>query len=258
MPDLLYEKKDHYAIFTMNRPDRLNALGGAMQLELEEAMEDFTADVEMRVGILTGAGDRAFSAGADLKEMAASSGQQMSPRAGSSVLESVFPFSYHPKPFIAAINGYAIGGGMERAMSCDIRIAADHAQFGLLEIKRGILAGYGIHNLSRLIPYGEAMYILLSGDLISAEEAKRIGFVHSVVQKEQLMNEAVRIAEMIAANAPLSLRGTKAVANYWRHFNIGESTRWVSWVNEVVLSSEDAKEGPGAFAEKRQPVWKGR
>lgn len=257
MPDLLYEKKDHYAIFTMNRPDRLNALGGTMQQELDEAMQDFTADVEMRVGILTGAGDRAFSAGADLKEMA-SSGQQMSPKAGSSLLEGVFPFSYNPKPFIAAINGYAVGGGMERAMSCDIRITADHAQFGLLEIKRGILAGYGIHHLSRLIPYGEAMYILLAGEMISAEQAKRIGFVHTVVPKEKLIEEAVRIAEMIVSNAPLSVRGTKAVASYWRHFNIGESMRWVSWVNEVVLSSEDAKEGPRAFAEKRQPVWKGR
>lgn len=257
MPDLLYEKKEHYAIFTMNRPDRLNALGGTMQPELHEAHEDFTADIEMRVGILTGAGDRAFSAGADLKEMSAPA-QPISPTARAAQLDLVFPFSHNPKPFIAAVNGYAVGGGMERAMSCDIRIAADHAQFGLLEIKRGILAGYGIHNLARLIPYGEAMYVLLTGDLISAEEAKRIGLVHSVVPRAKLMDEAVRIAEMIVSNAPLSVRGTKAVAGYWRHFNLDESYRWVPWVNEVVLGSEDAREGPRAFAEKRQPVWKGR
>ena len=257
MPDLIYEKREHYAIFTMNRPERLNALGGAMQQELAEALEDFTADNEMRAGIVTGTGDRAFSAGADLKEMSAR-GQTQNPSARVVRLDTGFNFARNPKPFIAAINGFAIGGGMERAMDCDIRIAADHAQFGLMEIKRGILAGYGIHNLVRLIPYGEAMYILLTGELISAEEAKRIGFVHSVVPKEKLMEEAVHIAEIIASNAPLSVRGTKAVASYWRHFALDESYRWVPWVQETVLGSEDAKEGPRAFAEKRQAVWQGR
>jgi len=257
MPDMLYDKKEHYAIFTMNRPERLNALGGTMAQDLGQALEDFTADPEMRVGIVTGAGDRAFSAGADLKEMSAR-GQTATPSARVTHVDGGFQFARNPKPFIAAINGFCIGGGMERAMDCDIRVAADHAQFGLMEIKRGILAGYGIHNLARLIPYGEAMYVLLTGDLISAEEAKRVGFVHSVVPREKLMDEAVRIADLIASNAPLSVRGTKAVASYWRHFNLDESYRWVPWVNEVVLGSEDAKEGPRAFAEKRQPVWKGR
>ena len=257
MPDMLYEKRQHYAIFTMNRPERLNALGGTMQQDLAAALEDFNADSEMRVGIVTGTGERAFSAGADLKEMSAR-GQAVAPSARPVRVDTTFQFSRNPKPFIAAINGFCIGGGMERAMDCDIRIAADHAQFGLMEIKRGILAGYGIHNLARLVPYGEAMYILLTGDLISAEEAKRIGFVHTVVPLSGLMDEAVRVAEMVGSNAPLSLRGTKAVASYWRHFALDESYRWVPWVNEVVLGSDDAKEGPRAFAEKRQPVWQGR
>ncbi|MBI2886774.1 MAG: enoyl-CoA hydratase/isomerase family protein [Chloroflexi bacterium] len=257
MPDLLYEKRQHYAIFTMNRPERLNALGGTMQQDLSAALEDFTTDNDMRVGIMTGTGERAFSAGADLKEMSAR-GQTAAPSARMVRIDNTFQLSRNPKPFIAAVNGFAIGGGMERAMDCDIRIAADHAQFGLMEIKRGILAGYGIHNLARLIPYGEAMYILLTGDLISAEEAQRVGFVHKVVARDKLMDEAARVAEMIAGNAPLSVRGTKAVAGYWRHFALDESYRWVPWVNEVVLGSEDAKEGPRAFAEKRQPVWQGR
>lgn len=257
MPDLLYEKRQHYAVFTMNRPERLNALGQVLWQELAEAIEDFTADDEMRVGILTGAGDRAFSAGADLKEMAAR-GQVANPSSRVARVDGMFHFSRNPKPFIAAVNGLAIGGGMERAMDCDIRIAADHAQFGLMEVKRGILAGYGVHNLTRLIPHGEAMYLLLTGDLISAQEALRCGFVHKVLPPGQLMDEAIRIAGMIAANAPLAIRGTKAIAGYWRHFAIDESYRWVPWVQEVVLGSEDAKEGPRAFAEKRTPQWKGR
>ena len=256
MPDLLYEKRQHYAVFTMNRPERLNALGHQMGVELTEALADFTADKQMRVGILTGSGERAFCAGADLKEMAE---RNQNPNAPPTFpLEQSFPFSRNPKPFIAAVNGLAIGGGMERAMDCDIRIAADHGQFGLMEVKRGILAGYGIHHLHRLIPHGEAMYILLTGELISAEEARRIGFLHKVLPAAQLMEEAERIAEMIAGNAPLSIRGTKAVASYWRLLGVDESYRVGSWMREIVLSSDDAKEGPKAFAEKRTPVWQAR
>ena len=257
MPDLLYEKRQHYAVFTMNRPERLNALGVQLGQELQEALEDFTADTNMRVGIVTGTGERAFSAGADLKEMAAR-GQTLDPSGRPVRVDNTFLFSRNPKPFIAAVNGLAIGGGMERSMDCDIRIAADHAQFGLMEVKRGILAGYAVHNLHRVVPYGEAMYLLLTGELISAEEAQRIGFVHKVLPPDKLMEEAVRIADMIAGNAPLAIRGTKAIASYWRHFAIDESYRWVPWVQQVVLGSEDAKEGPRAFAEKRTPVWQGR
>ena len=205
MPDILYERfpSGHYAIFKMNRPDRLNAQGAAMSNDLAAAMEEFTLDPEMRVGIVTGEG-RAFSAGADLREMAernAASGQRDTPvpppesRTETGRLGQ--PFARNPKPFIAAINGLAIAAGMERAADCDIRIASTEAYFGLFEVRRGILPGYAMHNLARVMPFGEAMYLMLTGDTMSVAEAHRLGFVHEVVEPHQLMIRAVEIAEMI-------------------------------------------------------------
>jgi enoyl-CoA hydratase/carnithine racemase len=281
MPDLLYEKHPdrHYAIFTMNRPHRLNALGGTMAHELEEALLDFSNDPGMYAGVVTGAG-RAFSAGADLKEMTERNARtaeiearfetgEITPerrleelraigRAGAS--RSVFggsPFANCPKPIIAAINGPCIAGGFERSMDCDIRIASPEAYFGLYEVKRGILATYAMNHLARLIPFGEAMYLVLTGDTISAQEAHRIGYVHEVVPPERLMPRALEIAEMIAANAPLSVQGSKAVMQVWRQYGLAESLRTTEWVSRSVLASDDAKEGPRAFAEKRKAVWRG-
>lgn len=279
MPHLLYEKhpEGHYAVFTMNRPERLNALGGTMQEELDAALADFTNDPNMRVGILTGAG-RAFSAGADLVEMAQRNtalaelqaryergeltpeqfGAEMLRYQRASGLDRIFPFSRNPKPFIAAINGLAIAGGMERAIDCDIRIASTEAYFGVFEVKRGIMAGYAIHNLARVMPFGEAMYLLLTADRMSVQDAYRLGFVHEVVEPERLMPRAIEIAAMIAENSPVAVRGTKAVAQFWRQLALDESYRMGAWVSQYVLGSEDAKEGPRAFAEKRAPQWKGR
>ena len=277
MPDLRYEKfpKKHYATFTMDRPERLNAAGRRLKIEWEEALQDFEADTEMRCGIVTGAG-RAFCAGADLKEMAEDNAARQAVEAeyaaGEITLErrderlrqlappqvDNFRISFHPKPFIAAVNGLCIGGGMERTMACDIRIASTAAYFGLFEAKRGILAGYGIMHLARLMPYGDAMYLLLTTDRMSAEEALKSGFVREVVEPERLMPRAVEIAEMIAANAPLSIQGTKAMAATWRHMGMEEVRRANDWVARYVLESDDAKEGPRAFSEKREPNWTGR
>lgn len=257
MADLEYVKRDIYAIFTMNRPDRLNALGGAMMDDLELALADFNADPSMRVGILTGAGDRAFSAGADLKEMAQRNATS-APRLTTRRLGMLGMLSSSPKPFIAAINGLAVGGGMEFTMDCDIRICVPETYFGLFEIKRGILAGYGIHHLHRLIPQGGAMYVLLTGDRLPAEQAYRYGFVHEIVPRDRLIPRAEELATMISENAPLSVQGTKAVAQFWRQYGMEESFRLSDWVGRIVLNSEDAKEGPKAFAEKRAPQWKGR
>ncbi len=255
MPDLLYEKHDRYAVFTMNRPDRLNALGGTMMDELAEALEDFRQDPNMRAGILTGTG-RAFSAGADLKEM--NERNQSGQRRGERTLESAMPFSRHPKPFIAAVNGLCLAGGLERALDCDIRICSTEAYFGLFEVKRGILPGYAIHHLARVIPFGEAMYVLLTADRVTPEQAHNWGMVHEVTEPDQLMPRAVEIAEMIAENAPLAVEGTKAIAHHWRQLAIDESYRLGSWAGRTVLNSEDAREGPRAFVEKRKPNWQGR
>ncbi len=261
MPDLLYEKHDHYAIFTMNRPERLNALGGTMGADLNEALDDFTADPEMRVGIVTGNG-RAFSAGMDLKEAAdrnaRNAGAAPRPAARAGAAAGAMQFSRNPKPFIAAINGICIAGGLERALDCDIRICSENAVFGLFEVKRGILAGYAIHHLMRMIPSGEAMYLLLTGDQVSPEYALRWGMVHEVLAPDALMPRAIEIASMIANNAPLSIEGTKAMAQLWRQLQVDESYRMGQWVSRTVLNSEDAKEGPQAFAEKRPAVWKGK
>ncbi|MBI2767764.1 MAG: enoyl-CoA hydratase/isomerase family protein [Chloroflexi bacterium] len=256
MPDLIYEKFDNHAVFTMNRPERLNALGGTMQAELNEALADFSADAGMRAGIVTGAG-RAFSAGADLKEMSArnaggGNGASLGATAGASMR-----FARHPKPFIAAVNGLCLAGGLERALDCDIRICSTEAYFGLFEVKRGIMPGYAVHHLGRLVPFGEAMYILLTADRLEPGDALRIGLVHEVVQPERLLPRAVEIAQMIAANAPLAVEGTKAIAHHWRELQLDDSYRLASWVGRVVLDSEDAREGPLAFVEKRPPIWKG-
>ena len=261
MPDLRYERfpGGHYAIFTMDRPDRLNAQGAAMRQEMREALDEFAADPEMRAGIVTGAG-RAFSAGADLKEMSTQSGslaalteeQRIEGYRGNQ------PFGKNPKPFIAAVNGLAIGAGMERAADCDIRIASIQAYFGLFEVKHGILANYAINNLARVMPYGEAVYLMLTGDTLSAEDAHRMGFVHQVLEPDELMPRAVEIAEMIGVNAPLAVQGTKTVTQFWRRYGLEESMRLNAAVGQRVYGSEDSAEGPKAFAEKRPPVWKGR
>jgi len=269
MPDLLYEthSEGHYAIFTMNRPDRLNAQGALMREELDAAIYEFAHDPEMRVGIITGAG-RAFSAGADLKEMTerneaeSSSGATgttgITPEERAERGRFSQPFGLNPKPVIAAINGLAIAAGMERAADCDIRIASTEAYFGLFEVKRGILAHYALNHLARVMHYGEAMYLMLTGDTLSVEEAHRLGFVHQILPPDQLMPRAVEIAEMIGKNAPLAVQATRAVAQVWRKYGLEESLRVDGWVSHFALNSEDAKEGPRAFAEKREPVWKGR
>ena len=257
MPDVIYEKRDFYALFTLNRPERLNALGGTLMAEMEEAVADFNEDVNMRAGIVTGAG-RAFCAGADLKEMAERvSGEGRGIRRGGPQLDGMV-YSRSPKPFIAAINGLAVGGGCEVALDCDIRIMSSDAWVGLFEPRRGIMAGYAIHHLPRIVHSTAAAYMLLTAERIGAAQALEWGVVSEVVEPAALLPRAEEIARMIAANAPLSVRGAKAEVQAWRMADIDHSYRLYQWIDAVVLDSEDAREGPQAFAEKREPVWKGR
>ena len=249
MPDLMYDKRDHYAIFTYNRPERLNALGGQLINQLTEAIEDFSNDPQMRVGIVTGSG-RAFCAGGDLREMAEGTFKGQ--------FGATYPYSGNSKPFIAAINGLAVGGGMETALDCDIRICSTESYFGLFEPKRGIMAGYATKHLARVIGLSAANYILLTADRIEPQQALEWGIVTEVLEPDRLIPRAIEIAEMIIENAPLSVEGTKAQIQEWRLAKVDEALRLGTWVSKVVHASEDSKEGPKAFAEKRDPVWQGQ
>ena len=246
------------ATLLLNRPESLNALNKGIMEEIEEASRSFLDDEETRVVVFRGSGKH-FSAGADLKEMTDLYGTLASLTEEQRIegYRGNQPFSRNPKPFIAAVNGLAIGAGMERATDCDIRIASTEAYFGLFEVKRGIMANYAINNLARVLPYGEASYLMLTGDTLSVEDAYRLGFVHEVLAPEELMPRAIEIAEMIGANAPLAVQGTKAVAQFWRRYGLEESLQFTATVGDRVLGSKDALEGPKAFSEKRPPVWRG-
>lgn len=278
MSDLLYEKhaEGNYAVFTLNRPDRLNAIGGELMTGLMESLEDFTEDPTMRVGILTGAG-RAFCAGADMREGAerdaANKALQERRERGEvsqeefdrelASLQATSPvrfdmFSSNPKPFIVAINGLAVGGGMHWAMDCDIRLASSESYLGLPEPKRGIAAGYGSQYLGRLIPFGEAMYYLLTADRIPVEEAHRIGLVHEVLAPEELLPRAAEVAGAIAENAPMAIRATKQLAYFQRKHEAEDIAAYSTPITREVQATEDVLEGRQAFVEKRPPVWQGR
>ena len=275
MPDVLYEKNPerHYAIFTLNRPDRLNAIGGGLMAELLTAMDDFTRDPGMRVGILTGAG-RAFCAGADMREGADRDAATKALTARRDAVEltaeqyqaeiaALAPsapvkfdlFSPNPKPFIAAINGLAVGGGMHFAMDCDIRVASSESYMSLPEPKRGIAAGYGSQYLGRMIAPGEAMFYLLTADRIPIDEAHRIGLVHEVLEPDKLLGRAVEIAGLIAENAPMAVRASKAMALFQRRHDEEDLKAYTAPITGEVMASEDVVEGRRAFVEKRPPRW---
>lgn len=253
MPDLLVEKHGHTTVFTINRPERMNALGGTVSPDLAEGIKEFQADPDQYVAVLTGAGDRAFCAGGDLKEMANNA-------AGGTRL----PISQQPdisgiaaceKVTIAAINGLAIAGGLELAISCDIRIASENAWFGVFEAKRGILAGVAVNVLPRLMPLGTVMDLMLSTDRLSVDDAHRWGLVQKVVPHDQLMQAAFEKADMIAQNSQAAVWGTKKVLKFWRDALMAEQQRYYDAVIHRVLLSGDVFEGPRAFAEKREPIF---
>ena len=250
-----YKKEGRIAIFTINRPEAMNALSAQVHKELSEAMIDFRDDPELWVGIITGAGDKAFSAGQDL------SGARSGPSGGEAG-DTMMAYNLADKiwkPFIAAINGFALGGGLELAMTCDIRIAAEHAQLGLPEVNIGFMPGTGgTQRLPRFVPRAIAAEILLTGERISAQEAYRIGLVNKVVPLDELMATAKQIAKTICKKGPLGVRATKEAMIRGYNLPLDEGLKLESELAADVRSSEDFKEGARAFAENRPPVYKGK
>jgi E-phenylitaconyl-CoA hydratase len=254
-----YERDGQIATITIDRPEAMNAMDRDTSRELAEAFQDFDQDAHLRVAILTGAGDKAFSAGADLKKMYG--------RAEDGNIREIWDAERQWrlgqrlqvwKPIIAAINGYCLAGGLELAMGCDIRLASETASFGCPEVRWGILHGYGALRLPKTMPLSAAMELLLTGERITAEEAFRLGIVSRVVLPAELMPTARRLAEKICANGPLAVRVTKELA--WRglEMSLEEGLRLYAALGALVRASEDAREGPRAFAEKRPPLFKGR
>jgi enoyl-CoA hydratase/carnithine racemase len=252
-----YEKKGRIAVVTVNRPERMNALHPPANFELDAIWNDFERDPEVWVGILTGTGDKAFSAGNDLR-FTAEHGRDMI-RMADSGFGGLTNRMQCWKPIIAAVNGYALGGGFEMALACDIIIAADHARLGLPEPRVGLMAGAGgVHRLPRVIPQKIAMGYILTGRHMTAQEAHRLGVVNEVVPLAQLMTTALGWAEEILACAPLSIRASKQAVMMGSGQPLDVALKLGFTEADRMRRSEDTVEGPRAFAEKRKPNWKAR
>ncbi|MGQ9555410.1 MAG: enoyl-CoA hydratase-related protein [Anaerolineae bacterium] len=255
---IVYEKREHTAYVTLNRPEVMNALHPPLKAELDAAWEDFISDSDLWVAILTGTGERAFSAGADLKYRTSEADQEslrQPAQAGEHILDRCW------KPIIAAVNGYAVGGGLELALRCDIIVAAAHARFGLPEPRRGLLADEGgVVKLPRRIPYYLAMGMILTGKFITAQEAYRMGLVNEVVPMSELMPAAERWAAEVLECAPLALQAAKQAIVSTLDLPEEVALQRIESLAAVrrLRESEDYIEGPRAFAEKRKPIWKNR
>ena len=255
---LKYEKRDKTAYITFNRPEALNAFNPEMFQAFSQALIDFRDDPQVWVGIITGAGDRAFCAGADIKTLLPRIRDEWAakPHLQPATIMRGLEIT---KPLIAAVNGFALGGGMEVALACDIRLAADRATFGLPEVRIGILPGWGgCSRLPRLIPQAKAAEILLTGQPISAEEAYRIGLVNEVVSADQLMAAAERWAGKLLEPAPLAVRAIKEIMNKGMNMGLEENLA-LEWEKLAYLfSTQDAREGLQAFGEKRKAHFQGK
>jgi E-phenylitaconyl-CoA hydratase len=259
MPALIYEKKGRIAYITLNRPEARNAMNFEVWDGLVKAWMEIRDNPDIWAAIVTGAGDKAFSAGQDLKEVVEWMTKPADQRPAQPIPE-VNPMRGLQtwKPIIAAINGICTGGGLELAMACDIRIAADNARLGLAEAKQSVIPGNsGTQKLIRLVPFGRALEMLMTGDFIDAQEAHRIGLVNRVVPFDRLLPEAETLANQICQNGPLAVRAVKELAYRGIEMSLTEGLRLEVEIGQRLALSEDAKEGPRAFTEKRKPVWRG-
>ncbi|MGW2664078.1 crotonase/enoyl-CoA hydratase family protein [Nocardia tengchongensis] len=258
-PAALLERRDAIAVITLNRPEALNAVNGALSTAVGAALEEFATDPNLRVAVITGAG-RAFCAGADLKALAA--GERIHADGHEEWGFAGLVTHFIDKPIIAAVNGFALGGGTEIMLACDLAVVSEDAKLGLPEVKRGLAAAAGgLLRLPRQIPLKLALELMLTGEAVDAATAAQWGLVNRVVPADRVLDAALELADRIAANAPLSVRASKRVAYRVADFGSDWSEElWAMNAEELgpLFRSDDAKEGPRAFAEKRAPRWQGR
>lgn len=253
--EVLYDVDGRVATLTLNRPDQRNAVSPELTVAMDAALQRFEGDPEVWVAVLTGAGPN-FCAGADLKAIAAGRGRELSTPAGGFAGFVRYPRS---KPIIAAVTGFALAGGTELVLACDMVVAADDAVFGLPEVTRGIVAaGGGMFRLPRALPPAVARELLLTGGRLAASDAHRLGLVNRLVPADQVVATARALADTVCANAPVAVRETLALARAALEIDEQEAWRRSDEARTRVAQSEDAKEGPRAFAEKRPPRWSGR
>jgi enoyl-CoA hydratase len=253
MSDVLTERRDGVLIVTINRPDARNAVNGGVANGMASAMDELDADDELRVGIVTGAGGY-FSAGMDLKAFV----QGESPYAGDRGFAGITQRSSR-KPLIAAVEGFALAGGFEIALSCDLIVASREARFGIPEVKRSLVAAAGaLLRLPKRIPYHQAMELALTGEPIGAERAHEIGVVNRLAEPGGALDAAIELAQQLLKNAPLALIASKEIIRNAADWSEEEGWAKQGEISGPVFTSEDAREGATAFAEKREPVWRGR
>ena len=254
---ILYEKKGNIVTVTLNRPDSLNAINRLLRQELAEAIAEFDGDQEAFVAVITGAG-RAFCSGRDLKERADDNAQGVQAKASASMTkESPFMWPRTWKPMIAAVNGFALAGGWSIAQMCNLRIASQDAKLGISETKWSLLPPFG-SILSKQIPLSAVLELVLTAQPVTAQRAYDMGFLNKVVPAEDLMDEAMIMAQHIADNAPLAVQTFKELAYRGLNMSNQDISALTYQMYDALLLTEDSKEGPKAFAEKRKPQWKGR
>jgi enoyl-CoA hydratase/carnithine racemase len=253
------ELRGRVAILTLNRPEAMNAINMKMRGELRTALDELKRDAQVDAVILTGAGEKAFSAGMDLREFAAMNANIPVAEMKRFRWEQGEGIAAFDKPIIAAINGLAIGGGVELTLLCDFAFAADHSSFAFGEVKRGLIPGNGgTQRLSRRVGTARALDMILTGRTVKADEALSIGLVQYVVPQNELIEQALKLAEMMAANAPVAVRSAKAAIHRGADLTLADGLRLEQDMASFLYTTEDSKEGPKAFLEKRPAVWKGQ
>ncbi len=259
---ILFETRNQIAFVTFNRPESMNAVNRQMARDLVDACRQIEEDNAIRIAIFTGAGEKAFSAGMDLKERSATSFSPIERRQqklSATIQTQTRAVAAITKPTIAAIRGYCVGGGLEFALACDMRVAAEDAKLGLAEVKRGLIPGAGgTQRLPRTVGVAKALEICLTGDNVNGGEAQRLGLVNIAVPTGDVMKAAEDLAVRILKGAPMSVLFIKEAIKKGVELSLDEGFRLESDLSAMIATTEDSKEGPRAFAEKRAPVWKGK